>query len=137
MDTEAVVRDYYAAFNEPGRRLRMLDCLHDDVVHEVSQGGREVGRDAFAAFMTHMDHCYEERIEDLIVMVDKTGTRAAAEFTVHGRYLATDTGVPAGTSPARGQTYVIPAGAFLTIRNGKISRVATHYNLGEWVRAVA
>lgn len=137
MDTETVIRDYYAAFNTPGGRNRMLDCLSDDVVHEVSQGTREVGRDAFAAFMTHMDHCYEERIEDLIVMVDRTGTRAAAEFIVHGRYLATDTGVPAGTSPARGQTYVIPAGAFLTVRDGKVARVATHYNLGEWVRAVA
>ena len=46
----------------------------------------------------------------------ETGTRAAAEFTVHGEYIATDPGVPEGTAPARGQRYVLPAGAFFTLR---------------------
>jgi len=137
MDAEEIVRNYYAAFNKPGGRRKMLAWLAEDVVHDLSQGAREVGREVFSAFMIHMDYCYEEQLEDLVVMVDKTGTRVAAEFTVHGRYLATDTGVPPGTSPARGQAYVISAGAFLTVRNEKIHRVATHYNLGEWVRAVA
>jgi nucleoid DNA-binding protein len=54
-----------------------LALLTEDVAHDVSQGGREVGRDAFGRFMAHMDRCYRERITDLVVMVDATGTRAA------------------------------------------------------------
>jgi steroid delta-isomerase-like uncharacterized protein len=59
-------------------------------------------------------------------------TRAAAEFVVHGRYLATDEGLP----EAKGQTYVLPAGAFLEVREGRIARVTTYYNLQDWLRQV-
>ncbi len=134
-DAEALVRTYYAAFNA-GDRAAFLALLADDVAHEISQGGRETGRDAFARFMDHMDRCYRERIEDIVVMVDETGTRAAAEFTVHGTYIATDPGVPARTPPANGQTYTLPAGAFFTLRGGRVARIANHYNLGDWVRQV-
>ena len=44
----ALVRRYYEAFNA-GDRPGMLALLTEDVVHDVNQGGREVGRDAFAA----------------------------------------------------------------------------------------
>ena len=136
-DAEAVVRAYYDAFNAGGDRAPMLYMLTEDVRHDISQGARQNGRAAFAGFMAHMDRCYRETLRDVVVMTEPTGVFAAAEFTVHGTYLATDPGVPAGTSPARGQSYVIPAGAFLTLRDGKICRVATHYNLADWVSAVA
>ena len=136
MSAGDVVRAYYAAFNAGGDRTAMLELLTEDVIHDVSQRGREVGRDRFARFMAHMDRCYAEELRDIVLMSDGSD-RAATEFVVHGRYLDTDPGVPAGTPPARGQPYVIPAGAFLTIRDGRIARVATHYNLGDWVRAVS
>lgn len=66
-------------------------------------------------------------------MVSDDGTRGAAEFTVHGEYLVTDEGLP----PARGQTYTLPAGTFFTIRDGKVSRVATYYNLQDWIAQVS
>jgi steroid delta-isomerase-like uncharacterized protein len=135
-DAERLVRAYYAAFNAadmPG----FLALITDDVAHDISQGGREVGRAEFARFMDHMNRCYRERIVDLVVMVSTDGDRVAAEFTVHGTYLATDPGVPAGTSPARGQTYALPAGAFFTLRDGRMARISNHYNLGDWVRQVA
>lgn len=134
-DAEALVRAYYAAFNA-GDRAAFLALLTDDVMHDISQGGQEIGRDAFAQFMTHMDRCYREQISDIVVMVDTTGTRAAAEFIVHGSYIATDPGLPAGTAAARGQSYSLPAGAFFTLRDGRVARIANHYNLGEWVRQV-
>ena len=134
-DTESLVRAYYAAFNA-GDRAAFLALLSEDVVHEISQGGHETGRDAFARFMAHMDRCYRERITDIVVMTDSTGTRAAAEFTVHGSYIATDPGVPAGTPPAAGQTYTLSAGAFFTLRDERVARIANHYNLGEWVRLI-
>jgi steroid delta-isomerase-like uncharacterized protein len=132
---ERVVRAYYEAFNR-GDAPGFLDLLTDDVVHDVSQGGREIGKPAFAAFVAHMDRCYRERVEDLVVLTDPSGTRAAAEFTVHGTYLATDPGVP-GAIPAHGQTYTLPAGAFFTLRDGQVARIANHYNLQDWLAQVA
>lgn len=129
---ERLIGAYYAAFHA-GDRTAMLAMLTDDVIHDPNQGARRTGKPAFAAFLAQMDAAYAERIADLVVMVDATGTRAAAEFTVLGRYLRTDEGLP----EARGQSYTLPAGAFLTIRDGRIARVATQYNLPEWVRQVS
>lgn len=127
-----LVRAYLEAFNR-GDRAAMLALLADDVAHDVNQGGREVGRDAFAAFMARMDRCYRERLADIVVMADATGTRVAAEFTVHGEYLATDDGLP----DARGQRYVLPAGAFYAVHDGRIARVTMHYNLPDWIAQVS
>ena len=134
-DAERLVRAYYDAFNS-GDREAFLALLAEDVVHEISQGGREVGRAAFAGFMAHMDRCYRERITDLVVMVDATGTWAAAEFVVRGTYVATDPAVPAGTPAASGQSYTLPAGAFFSLRDGRVARISNHYNLGDWIRQV-
>jgi steroid delta-isomerase-like uncharacterized protein len=135
-EAEATIRAYYAAFNA-GDMAAFFALLTDDVAHDVSQGGRETGKDAFRRFMDHMNLCYRERIEDVAVMVSADGSRAAAEFTVHGTYVATDPGVPAGTATARGQTYSLPAGAFFELHNGKVARISNHYNLGDWVRQVS
>ncbi len=132
----ALVSSYYAAFNV-GNWPGMLALLDEDVVHDISQGGRETGRAAFARFLDHMNRCYAERLTDIVVMADAGGTRASAEFTVNGRYQATDPGVPSGTPPARGQTYLLPAGAFFALRGDRILRVSNHYNLGEWVAQVS
>jgi steroid delta-isomerase-like uncharacterized protein len=69
----------------------------------------------------------------LVVMAGEDGSRAAAEFVVHGKYLATDPGLP----EANGQTYVLPAGAFFAIEGGLISRVTVYYNLEDWIRQVS
>jgi steroid delta-isomerase-like uncharacterized protein len=127
-DSERIVRAYYAAFNA-GDEAAFLDLLADDVVHDINQGERQVGKPAFAAFLAHMNACYRERIEDLVVLTEPSGERAAAEFTVHGTYLSTDEGLP----PATGQTYVLPAGAFFTLRGGKVGRISNYYNLQDWL----
>ena len=132
---ERLVRAYYAAF-EAGDAEAFLNLLTEDVVHDVSQGERQTGRSAFRRFIAHMDRCYRERIAGLSVMVDQQGQRAAAEFTVHGAYIATDPGVPDGTPPASGQTYTLPAGAFFALRDGRVARISNHYNLNDWVRQV-
>lgn len=123
---------YYAAFNA-GDMERFLDLLTDDVVHDINQGGRETGKAAFRAFMARMNRSYREQVVDLVVMATADGTRAAAEFTVLGEYLATDEGLP----PAHGQRYRLPAGAFFTLRDGKVARVTNYYNLPDWVRQVS
>lgn len=106
----------------------MLDCLADDVAHDINQGKRVTGKAAFAQFLAHMERCYKERLEDIVLMASDDGARAAAEFVVHGQYLATDEGLPEAT----GQTYVLPAGAFLAVEGGRISRLTMYYNLADW-----
>lgn len=128
--TELVLA-YYAAFNR-GDRDAMLALLGDDVAHDLNQGAREIGRDAFAAFMARMDRCYREQLRDIVVMASPDGSRAAAEYVVHGEYIADDEGLP----PANGQTYVLPGGAFFEIRDGRIARVSNYYNLQDWIAQV-
>jgi steroid delta-isomerase-like uncharacterized protein len=131
-NTTALVAAYYDAFNR-GDAAGMLALLTDDVVHDLNQGDRETGREAFARFMARMNGAYQERLEDIVVMATADGSRAAAEFTVHGIYLKAEEGLPR----AHGQGYVLPAGAFFEVRGGKISRVSTYYNLPDWLRQVS
>jgi len=131
IETAALIRHYYEAFNA-GDSDGMLACLTDDVIHDVNQGERRTGKDKFRAFNARMTHHYRERLETIAVMVSKDGSRAAAEFNVHGAYLQTDSGLP----EAKGQTYVLPAGTFFAIRDGKIARVTTYYNLTDWIAQV-
>lgn len=126
-----LVLNYYAAFNR-GDWKAMLALLTDDVAHDLNQGGREIGRDAFAAFLARMDRSYREQLRDIVVMACPDGARAAAEYVVHGTYLVADEGLP----PANGQTYVLPGGAFFDLRDGKIARVTNYYNLQDWIAQV-
>lgn len=129
--TQALVRAYFEAFNR-GDTDAMLALLGDDLVHDVNQGGRRVGKAAFADFCRHMTRCYKEQLDGITIMVSADGSRAAAEFNVRGQYLETDEGLP----PAKGQTYALPAGTFLAIADGKIVRVTTYYNLTDWLLQV-
>lgn len=127
----ALIETYYAAFNR-GDWSAMLGCLAEDVVHDLNQGGREHGREAFRAFLARMDRCYAEQLHDVVVFAAADGARAAAEYIVHGRYKATDEGLP----PARDQRYVLPGGAFFDLRDDRIARVTNYYNLQDWLRQV-
>jgi steroid delta-isomerase-like uncharacterized protein len=131
MSAEELIRSYYAAFNA-GDFDGMVALLTEDVAHDINQGSRETGHAAFRKFLAHMEECYSEQLADIVVFTEATGTRAAAEFVVHGTYKATDTGLPEAT----GQTYELPAGAFFDIRDGKISRVSNFYNLPSWLKQV-
>ena len=126
-----LVQDYYAAFNR-GDRETMLALLDDSVAHDINQGAREVGREMFRAFLARMQRSYRERLDGIVVMSNADGTRLAAEYVVHGEYLADDEGLP----PARGQRYVLPGGAFFEVRDRRIARVSNCYNLTDWIRQV-
>lgn len=128
--TELLTR-YYAAFNA-GDWEAMLALLSDDVRHDVNEGATQHGKEAFRAFLAKMDAHYREQARDLVVMANEDGTRAAAEFVIHGEYLRTDEGLP----EARGQRYVLPVGAFFEVRGGQIARVTNLYNLADWTRQV-
>lgn len=132
MDTKSLIAAYYEAFNA-GRTDDMLALLHDDVEHHVNEGGIRRGKALFAEFNAHMTDSYKENLTDMVIFANDAGDRAAAEFVVNGTYLKTDEGLP----PAQGQTYRLPAGSFFTIRDGRIARVTTYYNLADWMRQVS
>lgn len=127
-----VIDRYFTAFNQ-GDVEGMLACLTDDVAHHVNEGGLRRGKPAFAEFCRHMNACYSEEVTDVVVLTGNDGTRAAAEYTVNGTYLSTDTGLP----EAHGQRYCLPAGSFFDLREGKIARVTTYYNLAQWIAQVS
>ncbi|MFM7741971.1 MAG: nuclear transport factor 2 family protein, partial [Verrucomicrobiota bacterium] len=52
-----LIRQYYQTFNS-GDREALLALLHPDIVHEINEGGVEVGIPAFRAFLGRMDRSY-------------------------------------------------------------------------------
>lgn len=126
----AILEQYYAAFNA-GDWDGMIAVCADDVVHDLNQGGREVGKDAFRRFLARMQRSYRERLEDIVLLAGPPG-RFAAEWVVHGEYLVADDGLP----PARGQRYVLPGGAFFAVADDKITRITNYYNLQDWLAQV-
>ncbi len=124
--TSALVLRYFAALNR-GDIDGMLDCVAEDIVHDINQGARETGKTAFREYLMRVQRSYREEMRDIVVMSIDDGTRAAAEFSVHGVYQSTEAGLP----PARGQRYILPGGGFFAIHQGKIARVTQYYNLHE------
>jgi steroid delta-isomerase-like uncharacterized protein len=130
--SKETIAAYFDAFNA-GNTDAMLECVTEDVNHHVNEGKIRVGKDLFAAFNAHMTRCYRENLTDMVIFVSDDGTRGAAEFIVNGTYLETDAGLP----EAKGQTYRLPGGSFFELRDGKISRVTTYYNLADWIAQVS
>jgi len=126
-----LIQEYYETFNR-GDRDAFLALLAEDVAHDINQGGCEVGKDAFRAFLLRMDRCYREQVVELVTMASEDGKRGAAEFDIEGEYLSTDEGLP----PATGQRYRLRVGAFFEIENGLVKRITNYYNLQEWLRQV-
>jgi len=129
--TEKLIKAYYDRFNAQDVE-GFLALLSETVIHDVSQGGAEKGKRAFARFLGHMNACYREKVRNLAVMTSPDGKRAAAEFDLAGTYLKTDGKLP----KAKGQRYRLRVGAFFEIKRGKIARVSNHYNMKDWLRQV-
>jgi steroid delta-isomerase-like uncharacterized protein len=130
-ETIGLIEHYYAAFNSRRDEL-LLELLTDDVIHDVNQGAREIGKSAFREFLGRMRECYDELITDLAYCSSQDGSRAAAEYLVLGKYLKADIGLPA----AHGQTYRLAGGAFFEIQDGRIARVTNYYNVEDWLQQV-
>lgn len=131
-ETRKLIEAYYTAFNALDPE-GMTALVSDDIEHRVNEGETRRGRAKFAEFGAHMGVSYREELKDIVIFVNEDGSRAAAEFTVHGEYLQTDPGLP----EAKGQKYVLPAGSFFDVKGGRITRVTTFYNLNDWISQVS
>lgn len=132
MNNLEIVKAYYAAFNARNWN-NMLDLVDENIVHEPNQGTPRIGKTLFKSFMQHMDDSYEETLKDMVFFVGEADGRIAAEFVVHGIYKKGEAGLP----EAHGQSYILPAAAFLEVKNEKITRVTTYYNLEQWIALVS
>lgn len=132
MTTFDLIFRYYAAFNRADWD-DMLALVSDDVAHDLNQGERQIGREAFRAFLARMARSYLEVLTDVRILVSSDGSHAAAEYIVSGQYLSSDVGLPI----ASGQRYRLPGGAFFDIRDGRISRISNYYNLNDWIAQVS
>lgn len=126
------VKQYYNYFNQQDWE-GMLSLVHPEILHEPNQGEPRIGKEKFAEFMKQMDESYEEKLSDMTFFTEESGSRIAAEFVVNGVYKKADEGLP----PARNQQYKLPAAAFLEVKDGKVSRVTTYYNLQLWIKLVS
>lgn len=125
-----IVRHYYDCFNRKDwSGMAALVAL--DLRHEVNQGEVRLGLEKYREFLQLMEESYDETLTDLVYLSDAEGKRFACEFTVNGIYKKGD------EPPARNQAYVLPAGAFLEVNNGKIARITTYYNLPLWIKLVS
>jgi steroid delta-isomerase-like uncharacterized protein len=122
-----LIENYLAAFNA-GDHQAMLACLADDVVHDGSEAGREIGKDKFRWALGMQTRHFRETASDIAIMVAEGGVRAAAEFTLRGTYVSTRQGWPA----ANGQSYALLAGIFFEIDDGLFTRVTEYRDLAGW-----
>ncbi|MEA5259194.1 nuclear transport factor 2 family protein [Arcicella aquatica] len=132
MTSLEIVKQYYACFNNKDW-AGMLALLHPDVRHEPNQGEPRIGIELFTEFMRHMDESYEETLTDMVFFDEPNNERVAVEFVVNGIYKKGEEGLP----EAHNQSYILPAAAFLGVKEGKISRVTTYYNLPLWIKLVS
>jgi steroid delta-isomerase-like uncharacterized protein len=132
MHTLDIVKRYYEAFNRKDY-AGMLSCVHADIRHEPNQGDPRIGKEKFAEFVQGMEAAYDETLKDMVFFTEPGGNRIAVEFVVHGIYKQGEVGLP----PAHGQSYVLPAAAFLEVRDGRIARITTYYNLPLWIALVS
>ena len=127
-----IISTYYQHFNSQNWD-KMLSLVSTGIVHEPNQGKPRLGIENFKQFLEEMNDCYTERLSDITYYTDASGEKFACEFIVTGIYKKTQEGLP----PAKNQTYTLRASAFLTVENGKISRIATNYNLNHWIELVS
>lgn len=132
MTTLEIVQQYYTYFNQK-KWDGMLSLVDSEVKHETNQGDVRIGIEKFAAFLQKMDECYDENLTDMVFFTEPSQHRIATEFTVNGIYKKGDEDLP----PAHNQSYLLPAAAFLEVKNDKITRITTYYNLPLWIELVS
>lgn len=123
-DTESLLRRCFDAFNASDHAA-ILASVSEEVALDIGYGPRETGRDKLRRLLAERAGHFEDRAGDLAIMTDESGVRAAAEFTLRGRYVAT----APGFAPASGQSYSVPASILVEVDDGLITRASLHVDM--------
>ncbi len=126
-----IINQFFQALNSSDLDAA-LALTHDDVVHDINQGPREIGKEKLRWYIANRSNCLNEEYDDLNIMVTDDGFRAAAEYTMRGTYSKTLEGAP----EAKGQSYSLRAGSFFELDEGLITRISNHHNLRGWLDQV-
>lgn len=129
--SKALIRQYYDSFNQKNWD-QFLSLLDENVVHELNEGEKEIGKNRFKKFLDRMNASYDEKIENVIIYESDLTNLFAVQYIVHGTYLKTDSGLP----EARGQVYQVKGAAFFEIEESKIKVITNYYNLNEWINLI-
>lgn len=127
-----IVQAYFDAFNQSDIE-GLLALLHEDVVHDINEGERQIGKQAFREFYAQAIGSFDEIRSDIAIMSSENSARAAAEFTKRGTFSGTIDGLP----PANGQSYSLQAGIFFEFDDGLIARVTGYFNKAELIRQLS
>ncbi|WP_048648936.1 ketosteroid isomerase-related protein [Nitratireductor soli] len=130
-ETQALVKRYLEALNA-GDHAAMLALVGEDVAHDPFDAAREIGRDKLRWRLGLAARHFDERLADIAIMTDEGGVRAAAEFTVRGKYLAAAEGLP----EAKGQSYALPGALVFEVDEGLITRISAYRNPVQWMAAL-
>ena len=121
--SEHLIREFFTLFNaEKWTEASLL--LSDQVMHDINQGPRVIGREPFLKYLVETARYYKESLSHLFVIVSEDGSRGSAEFYVHGEYLKTHGLLP----KANGQKYEGFHGVFFEIEDQQISRFSHYFN---------
>ena len=135
MDQTSIVKTVQAFFDaiNASEFDALLDLLHEDVVHDINEADRQIGKPSFRVHMVQTKGAFDETLSDIAIMPAQDSTRAAAEYTRRGTYLKTTNGLPS----ASGQAFSLQAGTFFEIEDGLITRVTNYFNKAEFVRQLS
>lgn len=121
--SEDLIRKFFKHLNaEEWREASLL--LSDQILHDINQGPRVIGREPFLKYLVETARYYKEVVSDVFVLSSEDGSRGSAEFYVHGEYLKTHGLLP----KAHGQRYEGFHGVFFEIEDQQISRFSHYFN---------
>lgn len=125
-ETRKLIETWLSAYS--ARRIDdMLACVSDNAALDISGQERVTGRRQIRFALAERFKQFEESVADIEIMMNDSGTRGAAEFTLRGRYRSDADELP----PASGQPYSQLAGIFFEVEGGLFSRLSYRFNLIE------
>lgn len=122
--TESLLTAFYSAFNNQDWD-QVLSMVSDDLVLDLSSEERAWGREALSAHIRRTEQLQREHVFDLTIMTDRTGLRAAVEYTVLGIPLEDSVSTP-GLYSGKAQSYRTNMGVFFEIDGARISRISQY-----------
>lgn len=120
-----LVKTYYTALDDKDMN-QFFSLMDPNVVHEINQSAPEKGVDKFKDFMKRTSSSFNEKFDNIVILVSDDGKHAAAEWVDHGTYFKDYLGMDVG---AHNQKYALTGAHFFEIRDGKIARVTSYYNM--------
>ena len=127
-----LMEEYFRLFNE-SKWLLASELLADQVLHDINQGPRVIGREPFYKYLVELSRYYTEQVSDVHILVSEDGLRGSAEFYLEGRYRKTH-----GTLPrAHGQSYEGHHGVFFEIEDGLLSRFSHYFNFQSFIEQIS